>query len=103
MKIASRKNANPSIAKGRPITSPKRPIHRGHRMPNSNDRIVPDTAPTAKSTPMTFAQRRASVAYTRSPVRRPFHSASTTRNGTDMPMHASTMCEPSENAICWRA
>ena len=62
MKIASRKNAKPSIANGRPITSPKRPIQRGHRIPNSNDRIVPDTAPTANSTPIAFAHRRASVA-----------------------------------------
>ncbi len=62
MKMASRKKAKPSIANGRPITSPKRPIQRGHRMPNSNDRIVPDTAPTAKSTPITLAHRRASVA-----------------------------------------
>ena len=103
MKIASKKKANPSRANGRPITSPKRPIHRGHKMPNSNDRIVPDTAPTAKSTPTALAHLRASVAYTMSPVRRPFHSAITTRNGTELPLHAMPMCAPSEKAICWRA
>ena len=61
MKIASRKNAKPSIANGRPITVAEPTHPRGHRIPNSNDRIVPDTAPTANSTPIAFAQRRASV------------------------------------------
>ena len=55
-KIASVKKAKPSIANGRPITSPYVAIQRGQRMPNSNDRIVPDTAPIANSTASTFDQ-----------------------------------------------
>jgi hypothetical protein len=60
MKIASMKKAIPSIAKGSPRTEPNVSIRRGQRIPISNDRIVPDTAPTANSTPRTFAQRWAS-------------------------------------------
>ena len=37
------------------MTSPKRPMNRGQSMPISNDRIVPDTAPTAKRTPSALA------------------------------------------------
>ena len=60
-KIASVKNAKPSIANGRPMTSPYAAIQRGHRMPNSNERIVPETAPIANSTASTFDQCRASA------------------------------------------
>jgi hypothetical protein len=55
-KIASRKNANPSRVNGKPYTSPNVSISPGHSIPISNDRIVPETAPTAKRTPMAFAQ-----------------------------------------------
>jgi hypothetical protein len=64
---------------------------------------VPDTAPTANSTPIARAQRRASVVYTGSPVREPSHSASTTMNGNAIPKHAMMMWHPSESAICSRA
>ena len=59
MKIASAKKASPSIAKPRPNAEPKRPIMRGQRIPNSNERIVPVTAPTANWTAITTDQRRA--------------------------------------------
>ena len=61
------KNAKPSSAKGSPITEPKVPISPGHSSPISNDRMVPDTAPTAKRTPATFAHRRASRIASTSP------------------------------------
>ena len=55
MKIASVKNAMPSSANGRPITSPYVDISPGHSRPISKLRIVPETAPTANSTAATFA------------------------------------------------
>src|SRR4051794_35890785 len=59
-KIASRKKQIPSTAKSTPKTSPNRPVNAGHSSPNSNDRTVPVTAPTANVTATTFDQRRAS-------------------------------------------
>ena len=50
----------PSIMNGSPNTSPNRPSSPGHSSPISNDSTVPVTAPTAKVTPMTCDQRRAS-------------------------------------------
>src|ERR1700756_2860778 len=59
-KIASRKKKIPSKENGTPIASPNRPIRPGHNRPISYDSTVPDTAPTATSTAITFDQRRAS-------------------------------------------
>lgn len=67
--------AKPSKVNGNPKIAPKRPMSPGQRIPSSKDRIVPDTAPTAKSTPITLAHRRASRRYKGSPLRRAFHSA----------------------------
>ena len=53
------KKAMPSIANGRPITSPNVDIRPGHSRPISKLRIVPDTAPTANSTAEAFAHRLA--------------------------------------------
>ena len=50
---------NPSSTNGKPYTSPKGRISPGQRMPISNDSSVPDTAPAANSTPITFDQVRA--------------------------------------------
>ena len=61
MKMASVKNPMPSMAKATPNTAPHRDIHVGHRMPNSNERMVPDTAPTANRTPTAFDHRRANA------------------------------------------
>ena len=36
-------------------------MNSGQRIPNSNDRIVPDTTPTANSTSMALDHRLASV------------------------------------------
>src|SRR6266508_2811959 len=59
MKIASRKKKIPSIAKAIPKASPKRSIIPGHSSPNSKERTVPLTAPTANRTATAFDQRRA--------------------------------------------
>ncbi len=61
MKIASTKNEMPSSANAIPNTSPKRDMNSGHSSPNSKDRIVPVTTPTAKMIIATFDQRLASV------------------------------------------
>ena len=61
MKMASTKNEIPSRAKAIPKTSPKVAMNCGHSSPNSNQRIVPVTTPTAKMTSATFDQRLASA------------------------------------------
>jgi len=53
------KNAKPSSVNGNPMMPPENSIHRGHSSPSSNERIVPETAPTANSTAATRAQRLA--------------------------------------------
>ena len=59
------KKAMPSIANGRPITSPNVDIMLGHRRPISKLRMVPETAPTANSTAEAFAHffARASASW----------------------------------------
>ena len=103
MKMASTKNENPSSVNPRPNTLPKSCIHTGHSSPSSNDRIVPVTTPTANSASMIFDQRRASVRYSGSPVRRYRHSANRTSAGKAMPKQTSGMCTASESACIWRA
>ena len=71
MKIASRKNENPSIAKPSPNTPPKVAVKFGHSSPISKLRIVPVITPTANSASTIRLQRRASVRYSGSPVRMP--------------------------------
>ncbi len=61
MKMASRKNENPSRVNPSPNTFPKSCIHAGHSSPSSKDRIVPVTTPTANSASMIRDQRRARV------------------------------------------
>ena len=61
MKMASTKNEKPSRANPSPKTSPKVAMNSGQRIPNSKERIVPDTTPTANSTSIAFDQRLASV------------------------------------------
>jgi hypothetical protein len=61
MKMASRKNENPSRANASPKTFPKSCIQTGHSRPSSNDRMVPVTTPTANSASMMRDQRLAMV------------------------------------------
>jgi hypothetical protein len=93
----------PSMANGRPHTSPNVRIIPGQRMPSSNDRMVPDTAPTANSTPSVCDHRRARRRASASYLRMPSTSAATTSAGNPTPKQAMTMCQPSDKAICWRA
>src|SRR5438094_1969209 len=85
MKIASMKKARPSIAKPRPNAEPKRPIIRGHRMPNSKERMVPATAPTANCTAITTDQRRAILSATLSFLASPMPSIRRVRVGRATP------------------
>ena len=58
--MASAKKKRPSKAKGMPNASPHLPMNWGQSRPNSKERTVPVTAPTAKVTAMYFDQRWAS-------------------------------------------
>jgi hypothetical protein len=53
------KNANPSRENGRPMIPPAYFMNSGHSRPNSKERIVPETAPTANRIAIPFAQARA--------------------------------------------
>jgi len=70
MKIASTKNEMPSSPNAIPNTSPKLAMNSGHSSPNSNERIVPVTTPTANSVSATFDHLTASRLNVSSPVRR---------------------------------
>jgi len=61
MKIASRKKNTPSAANGMPKAAPYLPMKLGQSRPNSKERTVPLTAPTANVTAMYFDQRSASI------------------------------------------
>ena len=61
MKIASMKKEKPSSAKPSPKTSPNVAVRLGHSRPNSKERIVPVTTPTANRISITFDHRFASA------------------------------------------
>ena len=103
MKIASRKNENPSSVNPSPNTFPKSRIHTGHSRPISNDRIVPVTTPTANSASMIRDHRRAMTRYRSSPERRYRYSAYKTSTGNAMPKQTSGMCTASDSACICRA
>ena len=102
MKIASMKKARPSIAKPRPNAAPKRPIMRGHKMPNSKERIVPVTAPTANCTAMTTDHRRAIFSAMGSLRQMPMPSIRSVSVGIATPRGTRRMCDASVNAIWMR-
>src|ERR1700754_591438 len=102
-KIASRKKKIPSNENPTPNAAPNRPIRPGHSRPISYDSTVPDTAPTATSTAMTFDQRRASSSAAASPRLMPIHSAVMVTAANAMPKHARMMWNPSDDPICDRA
>src|SRR4051812_30078538 len=103
MKIASRKKKMPSIANSTPNTSPKRPVKAGQRSPNSKERTVPVTAPTANVTATAFDQRCASFNASASSWRRPRKFAISIIAGSATPSDARMMWNPSVNAIWLRA
>src|SRR4051794_30180457 len=78
-------------------------MKRGHSSPSSNDNAVPDTAPMAKVTAVSFAQtcasRRASSSWPW--IHR--HSATSISSGIATPIAAKIMWKPSESSICIRA
>jgi len=103
MKMASTKNEKPSSVNPSPNTFPKSCIHTGHSSPSSNDKIVPVTTPTANSASIIRDQRRASVRYSSSPVRRYRYSANSTSTGNAIPKQTSGICTLSESACICRA
>src|SRR5579864_2617866 len=86
-----------------PNAAPNLPIRPGHSRPSSYDSTVPDTAPTATSTAMTFDQRRASSSAAASPRLMPIHSAVMVTAANAMPKQARMMWNPSDDPICDRA
>src|SRR3954469_716287 len=103
MKIASMKNEMPSSAKPTPNTSPNVAMKFGHSRPNSNDRIVPVTTPTAKIVIATFDHRFASALYVTSPVRRYRPSTNRIIAGNAIPNQTIGMCTASDSACIRRA
>src|SRR6202021_2186448 len=93
-KRASRKKKIPSSENGRPIAAPYRPIRPGQSRPISYDRTVPDTAPTATSTAITFDQRRASSIATGSRRLMPIHSAVMVTAANATPKQARMIWNP---------
>jgi hypothetical protein len=103
MKIASRKKKIPSIAKPTPKASPKRPVNLGHSSPNSKERTVPLTAPTAINTATAFDQLRARRRASGSFRLRPLYSAISMYAGNATPKQARTMWKPRVKPIWLRA
>ena len=66
--MASKKKDVPSKENGIPIIGPAWSINFGHNSPNSNDRTVPETAPTAKKMASPRDQAFAKSRYTCLPV-----------------------------------
>ncbi len=93
----------PSTANGIPYAAPNCPMSPGQRSPSSNERTVPDTAPTAKVTATMLDQWRAKSRASASPRRWPRASAISiiARNAT--PRQARTMWNPRVKAIWLRA
>ena len=71
----------------------------GHNNPNSKERTVPLTAPTANSTAKTLDHRRARARQTASPVAMDRRSAISISNGNPIPIAAKTMWKASVKAI----
>src|ERR1700760_940682 len=103
MKIASRKNEKNSTEKTSTKTLPNVEVKFGQSRPISKLRIVPVITPTANSAAMIRVQRRASVRYRRSPVRRWSHSANSTIAGNAIPKQTSGMCTENDSACICRA
>jgi hypothetical protein len=97
------KKKSPSMAKGIPKAAPNRPMSPGHNSPSSNDSTVPDTAPTAKSTPATSDHRRASTRAWSSPRRSPRQLAISIIAVKATPKGTRTMWNPRVKPIIWRA
>ena len=78
-------------------------MKRGHSRPSSNDSAVPDTAPMAKVTAVSFAQTCASRLASASWWRIHRHSAISISSGIATPIAAKIMWKPSESSIWIRA
>src|SRR5579864_5576062 len=101
--MASRKKAKPSRANDKPMIEPENLVKVGQRRPISNERIVPETAPMAKSKAKAFVQRRVSVIQVASLRQRASPSAIQRSNGSPTPREAKTIWKASDVPICARA
>jgi hypothetical protein len=78
-------------------------VNAGQSSPISKLRMVPVTTPAANSATITLVQRRASVRYSGSPVRRYTHSTNSTIVGKAIPKQTSGMCTENDSACICRA
>src|SRR6185503_10336309 len=86
--------------KGMPMIGPANAMKVGQSRPSSNDRTVPETAPTAKRMAVPRAQRFARSRYSERRVRSHAISAATIMIGMVMPITAKMMWKPSDSPIC---
>src|SRR5712692_6659219 len=101
--MASRKKAKPSRAKGKPMIEPENFVKVGQSRPISNERIVPETAPMAKSRAKAFVQRRVSVIQVASCCHRASPSAMHRSSGSPTPREAKMIWKASDVPIWARA
>lgn len=78
-------------------------VNRGHNRPSSNERTVPESAPTANRMAVPFAHRFAKRRYTGLPIRLPNHSETVIMRGSATLMVAKMMWNASDIPICDRA
>ena len=101
--MASRKKANPSAEKGRPMMLPLKAMKPGQSRPSSKESTVPDTAPIANRMPKAEDQRRASAIQVPSRRHKPMPSAVAMSSGTPTPRTANTIWKPSDVPMLARA
>ena len=85
------KKANPSAEKGSPMMPPASAMKRGQSSPSSNERTVPETAPTAKRMANPLAQRPRQRQVDRVAGAQPEPLGDEQQTGNPMPSAAKTM------------
>src|SRR6266566_879773 len=98
-KIASIKKAKPSRANGKPMIEPENLVKVGQSRPISNERIVPETAPMAKSRAKAFVQRRVSVIQVASLRQKASPSEIQRSSGSPTPREAKMIWKASDVPI----
>src|ERR671926_217216 len=101
--MASRKKAKPSRANGKPMIEPENFVYVGQSRPISKERIVPETAPMAKSKAKAFVQRRVSIIQFTSLCLRAKPSATQRSRGKPTPNAAKMIWKASDVPIWARA
>src|SRR2546421_10943778 len=98
--MASIKKAKPSKANGKPMIEPENLVKVGQSRPISNERIVPETAPMAKSKAKAFVQRRVGVIQAVSLCQRARPLAIQRRSGRAKTRGGKDVCESNEATHC---